>query len=254
MSERALRISKGFTLLEMLGVLAIMAILLSIMAPAVIGRIKEAKREAERKNLEAIGRGIELYLQKNRAWPGSLAALSPEYVPFASTQLTANSNGYPRYYVVHPNVSSLDNATGLSESQLADARFLLISHLSQDAAPSITTGAQFESWWDTDETATADLLMYRGHVGHLFILLSLSADGAGGSYAIDGSATNSGGGTLPVHTKYHLLGTSVGLDEASTYASPEVTFSLTEATGYRFDPDCAAGSKWRVISSGCYPG
>lgn len=244
----------GFTLVELIGVIAVLAILASLVTPPLIGQLKAAKRDAEAHNLSAIAEGISVYLRQNKAFPGTLAALSPDYVPIPSGQLTANANGFARYYVVQPNVSGFTNATGLAPTQLADARFLLISDLSQNANPTITNDAQFETWWNTDETATPDLKIHRGHVGGLFHLLSLSADGVGGSYSIDGTATNSGGGTLALHVQYHLVGTSIGLDEAGTYSTPEVQFTLTGEAGYQFDPDCPAGSQWRVISSGCYGG
>ena len=124
--------------------------------------------------------------------------------------------------------------------------------MTQDAGPTITNDTEFEAWWNTDETSTPDLKIHRGHVGNLFHLLSLSADGAGSSYAIDGTATNSGGGTLALHTRYHITGTPVELDEVDTFATAETQFTMTAEAGYQFDPDCAGGSQWRVISSGCY--
>lgn len=247
-----LRGNSAFTLIELIGVIAIISILAGMIAPNVIGRIKAATQEAEVQNLKVIAQGIELYLRKNRDFPATLSALSPEYVPYPTKQLTRNTNNYERYYFVQPNLSSFSNATGLTSSELADARFLLISRLDQDAALTEPNDAQFESWWGTDETSTPDTKIYRGHVGHLFYLISLSADGAGGSYSIDGTPTNSGGSTLSLHTNYHIAGTRVALDEANTYATPEVEFALTVQTGYQFDPDCTAGSQWRVISSGCY--
>ena len=251
-SVQRLSFSPGFTLIEMIGVLAILAILTSFIAPNVIGQLKAAKREAEEEQLAAIAKGIELYLRQIRAFPPNLSVLSPDYVPIALGQLTTNANGFPRYYFIQPNISSFTNTAGLGTTNLADARFVLITDLSQDANPTINNDAQFESWWNTDETPTPDLKIYRGHAGHLFHLLSLTADGSGGSYAIDGNTTNSGGGTLTAHLRYHLTGTTIGLDEANVYSVPETQFTLTAEAGYQFDPDCTAGSKWRVISSGCY--
>jgi prepilin-type N-terminal cleavage/methylation domain-containing protein len=242
----------GFTLVEMIGVLAIVAILASFIAPNVINQLKAAKRDAEDEQLATIAKGIELYVRQTRSFPATLTVLSPDYVPIALGQLTTNPNGFLRYFFVQPNMSGFTNATGLLTTSLADARFILITHLAQNVNPFIVTDADFETWWSTDETGTPDLKIHRGHVGHLFQLLSLSANGVGGSYAVDGIPTDSGGGTLVPHIRYHLTGTTIGLDEANTFSVPETQFTMTAEAGFQFDPDCAAGSKWRIISSGCY--
>lgn len=244
--------TSGFTLVEMIGVLAIIAILASFIAPNVINQLASVRRDSEEGQLATIARGIELYVRQTHSFPATLTALSPDYVAMALGQLTTNPNGFLRYYFVQPNISGFTNSTGLSTTALADARFMVITHLAQNVNPSITTDANFETWWSTDETGTPDLKIHRGHVGHLFHLLSLSANGAGGSYAIDGSQTASGGGTLVRHIRYHLSGSAISLDEANTFSVPETQFTLSTEAGFQFDPDCAAGSKWRINSSGCY--
>lgn len=236
----------------MIGVMAIIAILASFIAPNMIQQLTAVKRDAEEGQLATIAQGIELYVRHTHSFPATLTALSPDYVPAALGQLTTNPNGYLRYYFVQPNISGFTNAAGLPMTALADARFMVITHLAQNINPSITTDANFETWWSTDETGTPDLKIHRGHVGQLFHLLSLSADGAGGSYAVDGSPTASGGGTLVPHLRYHLSGTTISLDEANTFSVPETQFTLTAESGFHFDPDCAAGTQWRIISSGCY--
>lgn len=242
----------GFSLVEMIGVLAILAILASFIAPNVINQLKAAKRDAEDEQLATIAKGIELYVRQTRSFPATLSVLSPDYVPIALGQLITNPNGFLRYFFVQPNMIGFTNATGLLTTALADARFILITHLAQNVNPSIITDADFETWWNTDETGTPDLKIHRGHVGHLFQLLSLSANGGGGSYAVDGIPTGSGGGTLVPHIRYHFTGTTIGLDEDNMFSVPETQFALTAEAGYQFDPDCPAGSKWRIISSGCY--
>jgi len=244
--------SQGFTLVELIGVLAILAILASFITPNVINQLRGARRDAEDQQLVNIAQGIELFIRQTRSFPANLAVLSPDYVPVSSGQLNNNANGFLRYYFVQPNISGYTNVAGLDPAALADSRFLLITDLTQNTNPTIITDAEFETWWNTDETGTPDLKIHRGHVGHLFHLLSLSADGAGGSYDIDGTATDSGGGTLALHTRYHVTGTSIELDEADTFATAETQFTMTAEAGYQFDPDCPGGSQWRVISSGCY--
>jgi len=244
--------SPGFTLVELIGVLAILAILASFITPNVINQLRSARRDAEDQQLANIAQGIELFIRQNRSFPANLAALSPDYVSASLGQLTNNPNGFLRYFFVQPNISGYTNAAGLAPTALADSRVLLITDLTQNANPTIIADADFETWWNTDETGTPDLKIHRGHVGHLFHLLSLSADGAGGSYAVDGTPTNSGGGTLASQIRYHITGTTVALDEANTFGTAEIQFTMTAAAGYQFDPDCPLGSQWRVISSGCY--
>jgi prepilin-type N-terminal cleavage/methylation domain-containing protein len=245
--------STGFTLVELIGVLAILAILASFITPNVINQLRSARRDAEDRQLANITQGFELYIRQTRAFPANLAALSPDYVAISLGQLTNNANGYLRYLFIQPNISGYTNPTGLTPATLADSRFLLITDLNQNANPTITTDAEFETWWNTDETGTPDLKIARGHVGHLFHLLSLSADGAGGSYRVDnGTPVNAGGGILASRVTYHITGTPLALDEASTFGTAETQFTLTTDAGYQFDPDCTSGSQWRVISSGCY--
>jgi type II secretory pathway pseudopilin PulG len=241
--------SSGFSLVEMIGVLAILA---SFIAPNVINKLKAAKRDAEDEQLATIAKGIELYVRQTRSFPVTLTVLSPDYVLIALGQLTTNPNGFPRYFFVQPSMIGFTNATGLLTTALADARFVLITHLVQNVNPSIVTDADFETWWNTDETGTPDLKIHRGHVGHLFQLLSHSSNGGGGSYVVDGIPTDSGGGTLVPHIRYHFTGTTIGLDEDNMFSVPETQFALTAEAGYQFEPDCPAGSQWRIISSGCY--
>ena len=193
--------SPGFTLVELIGVLAILAILASFITPNVINQLRSARRDAEDQQLTNIAQGIDLYIRQTRALPANLAALSPDYVPISMGQLTNNANGFLRYFFIQPNVSGYTNDTGITPATLADSRFLLITNLNQNANPTITTDAEFETWWNTDETGTPDLKIHRGQFGHLLHLLSLSADGAGGSYAVDGTPTNSGG-AHPGFTSY----------------------------------------------------
>ena len=95
------------------------------------------------------------------------------------------------------------------------------------------------------------LKIYRGNVGKYFHPLTVTAEGNGASYAINGASTNSGGTTLPTRTNYHLTGTSIGLDEADAFSSPEVTFALTTMASYWFDPNCTTGKKWNPLQPNC---
>ncbi len=244
----------GFTLLELIGILAAMAILAAVLIPNAISRLYQQSLDTEQKHLEHIAKGVEVYFYKNLAFPSTLASLTPDYVPYPTAQLTDNERGYERYYYVHPTMDSFSNPSGLASSDVDDARFLLISNLTQDEAPTITNATQFETWWTTDESATPGLHIYRGNLGDGFYQLTITGEGAGASYQLNGTATNSGGTTLTTHTKHHLIGTPIKFDEADTYATPEVQFALTTNTAYWFDPNCTVGKQWNPLDPDCDSG
>ncbi len=250
----AARCAAGFTMIEVIGVLAVMATLMAIVAPTVLDQIDRAVEEAEVQNLSAIAEGVELYLRSTYTWPSSLSDLSPDYISMGTVQLTTNARGYPRYLVVHPDTSGYVNATGLAQSALADARYLLISNVSADAAPSISTAGEFDTFWNTNETSTPDLKIHRGHVASLFHLVSISAVGTDGSYRIDGTSTNAGnGGTLAMRATYHIRGTVIEFDEDFNFSPGNFAFgiSLANDVGYQYDPTCTAGTMWHVLGSSC---
>jgi type II secretory pathway pseudopilin PulG len=165
---------EGLSLIAVIGVLAVITIGLSLVTPALVHIWDRQHQETEGLQLHLIADGIHTYLEQNKAFPPSLASLAPDHVTFSAAQLTTNARGFPRYYAVHPAMVGLNNSTGLSAAELVDTRFLLITNLIQDAAPTITTPAEFETWWTTDESLIPNLHIHRGNVGHLFYSLAIT--------------------------------------------------------------------------------
>lgn len=242
---------QGLTLITLIGVLAVMTVGLAIWLPRMVPAVERHHRETEHHSLQEIRQGIIRYLIHHKAFPPSLIALAPDFLTFAQPQLTQNRSGYPRYYFVHPNMGSFNNATGLTASELPDARILLITNMTRDEAPTITNATEFETWWTTDESSAPGLLIVRENVGNQFHQLTIEQDGNGGSYQVNGTATNSGGGPLPFHNNFHLTGTPLEFDEAASFGSPEVQFGLTTPTVYWFDPKCMAGKQWNPLDPPC---
>ena len=232
----------GFTLLALVGILAMMTIAASVLLPNMVALQNQQVTNAELENLKGIAQGSKLYLRRNLAWPPNLAAHSPDYVPLDSAQLLQNPRGYPRYYQVHPDTIGFSNQSGMAASELPNARFLLISDLTQDATPTITNATQFDTWWTT--ATTPDLNIYKANAANLFHEVSLISAGDGGSYQIDGATTNSGGGTLADYSRYHLRGTVIALDESPAFATPEVQFTITQNVSYVYVPCLPSGIRW----------
>ncbi len=93
---------KGFTLIELIGVLVIMAILALIVTPLVMNIIRKARVAADKRSVDAYGRSIELaiasYLLDNGKFPTEISQLTIEYsgneVVCSTTQLNTDSSVY----------------------------------------------------------------------------------------------------------------------------------------------------------------
>ena len=93
---------KGFTLIELIGVLVIMAILALIVTPLVMNIIRKARVAADKRSVDAYGRSIELaiasYLLDNGRFPTDVSQLTIEYsgdtVSCETTQINPDSSVY----------------------------------------------------------------------------------------------------------------------------------------------------------------
>ena len=225
---------RGSGMIGMIGVLAVLSVMATTLVPNGIKTIHSQADSAGINHLTAIGEGVKAYMKAQKAWPPTLVSLSPGYVHFAGAQLTQNENGYLRYYFSHPTTSAFTNAAGIDAADLSDVQFLLITNLTRDEAPSVTTAAEFDAWWATDASATPGLFIYRGTLTEMFHRLKLIPESSGGSYQIDGTAINSGGATLSTHDRYHVKGSVIELDDQDPYATPEMTVSLVAEEGYTY--------------------
>ena len=93
---------KGFTLIELIAVLVIMAILALIVTPLVMNIIRKAKTAADKRSIDAYGRSIEIaiagYLLDTGTFPTSMDQLTVEYkgdeVVCSTTQIKSDSSVY----------------------------------------------------------------------------------------------------------------------------------------------------------------
>ena len=241
----------GLTLIAVIGLLAIISVGLAVFSTSMVRTWDQDTQEIESRNLQTIADGIITYLRQNKDFPDTLTALSPDYVAFSPWQVTHNARGYLRYYYVHPSMAAFQNSTGLASGEIINARFLLLSELSQDIDPTLTTPAEFEAWWSTDESSTPNLLLHREHTGSLFYSLRITPNGNGASFSIHNQYTDSNGGLLPAHESFHLMGTQIGFDENNIYTVPDIQFALTTHTSYWFDPSCITNKQWNPLNPPC---
>ena len=97
-----MKIKKGFTLIELIAVLVIMAIIALIATPLVMSIIRKARISADKRSIDAYGRSIELaiagYLLDNGKFPTEVSQLTIEYsgnkVECETTQINTDSSVY----------------------------------------------------------------------------------------------------------------------------------------------------------------
>ena len=102
MEKKNFKRVKGFTLIELIAVLVIMAIIALIVTPLVMTIIRKARISADKRSVDAYGRSIELaiagYLLDNGSFPTSIGELTIEYsgdeVVCSTTQLNDDSSIY----------------------------------------------------------------------------------------------------------------------------------------------------------------
>ena len=183
---------QGFTMVEMLGVLAVLMVLATIGAENVLESIKNARRDGEAQTLQTIAGAFQASIVQNQSLPGAsnwsdsvfaYLTISPDRV----TNTVANTQ---RIFLYDPGFSVGTNATsvppytqgnaGSVEPAMTNARCLLISSL---VGPLPTIGADattFSNLWNTPNygvpvgwtgawlSAGADLHIQRMNLRSLF--------------------------------------------------------------------------------------
>jgi len=76
---------KGFTLIELIVVIAILGVLMLIAVPRFTGTLNNAKKTADDATEKVIQSAVDLYRADNKTNPTNLAALSPNYLKSGTT-------------------------------------------------------------------------------------------------------------------------------------------------------------------------
>jgi type II secretory pathway pseudopilin PulG len=224
----------AFSLIEFVGVLAILAIIAAAAVPAVIKRIDIAAYNAESVSLKAMSEALIQHIVRSNNIPNHdtwVQAISAE-LPLAQTNIAATSRRWNRVFVVDPGIwcastlgsSSWNQAVGGISVAPTNARIMILSTLARELPVSSGMPANFQNIWDTPTRAKPstwttwsgrgeDVLIQRINLEPLFhrVLLLNGYIGGQGYYSINGSSPGpvpyGGAGT----NSYYLDGTILGL-------------------------------------------
>lgn len=255
MKRPAIRRRRGFTLIEMIGVLAILAILASVLVPNVLRTMDRAAVDAESLTLAALGEQVKLYAANNGAppaaatWSTELAALAD----LAAADILQNRRGIARSYLLDPAatpaprlmiLSSMRN--GLTVPAAGSVTATQFETLWQTADRTVPSTSSWSGWsaWQAVANAGEQLLIrrvnlagvYQAHPTAVTLTFNTTEATAVGTYAyrLPGASTSAGPYTI-VASRSFAPGTIVTLYSNGavnyTYAVGTVprTFDLEEA-------------------------
>lgn len=239
------RRQKGFTLMELIGVMAVLAILSAAMAPSVFELIDDAYAKQEQANLNALAEDLTTLLRteqvlpsSNRAaWSSALAAISD--LPVA--KVLSNPRGHRRTLYFDPQffTSSDSNFSGYSQTdglstQPPSPRAMFISDLNRNAPQPAMTSAVFNDIWDQAPGALVvesnDVKIARLNMSgefHRVVLVNAATSQTGFSLenGTRSAIAANNGTTDGIVTRYVISGSQLEL-----YGTPYPTGSLTTAS------------------------
>jgi type II secretory pathway pseudopilin PulG len=227
--------ARAFTVIELTGVLAIMALLAAAVIPNVIRRLDRAAWERETSDLSALTDGLlkSVLIEKRIPATNQIPAAIATYRNLSLNQVTTTPRGFQRAFLVDPNANINGNdlrsspfvqTNGVWANPPANARVMILASIARPALSTISDS--FNDIWNTPEggkpaswTGQAeDLRIQRLELGKSFYkLYLLNLDTNAGYYTFETNApissVTSAGGQL---TAYVLDGTSVKLYRGTT--------------------------------------
>lgn len=221
------RRANGFTLLEMIGVLAVMAILAGALAPNLIQLLDEGYESAERQSLATIADSLERSIRANKIIPSASATEWParvaEYSAISAGRVLENERGFSRRLYVDPRFwtntdqtfSTYQQTQGASSPPVAP-RMMLVSRLDGNVGQALNSHTAFQDVWEQTPSASIvegkKLLIQRIHLGPLFhrvILSNSSAQQAGFQLenSTEAAVASAVGGSDGIRTLYAIADT-----------------------------------------------
>jgi len=99
--------TRAFTLIEIIAVLAAIAILAAVIAPSIIRRVDRAAWTKETADLKSIADGYTQYIVRSKIVPGTdtWATDIASQMSLAPSSITTNSRRYARAFLVDTNLS-----------------------------------------------------------------------------------------------------------------------------------------------------
>lgn len=250
---------QGFTMIEMIGVLAIVAVIAALLVPISLRHLDQVASEQEMARLQALGGALQQSILRTRSipsptnWASVLAAQSGMDI----RSVTNNFRNRPRVFLVDAGGWCSTNlpfsqGPGGTSNFPASARVILMSSLGKSlpVATGMPTAADFNALWDAPPNTVPrggwngdpyDVKIQRVNLSPLFVRLVLSTynSATNGQFAIDSSATNQ----VPFNGgfgAYFIKGTTLKLFTGRPTSALDSSQILNEDSSFVYE-----GGKWK---------
>lgn len=260
----------GFSLLEVIGVLAVLAILAMALVPVAIHGYDRAARERESRALETLCEGLRTCILRSQSIPHAtnFAPVIADEIGWELSAVLTNPRKQTRAFLIDPAVTATlpipfaQTYQGVTATLQPGLGVLFISSTGQPLPPAVTTGfatssAAFSNIWNTADGAipsgwswsgrAEDLRIVRLDLESLFIPLILNYDTYTvsvtnqGRFTIGGSTTNVLP-AVPAYSASYLRGSTLGLHHHSaTTNSLQVQEVLQHPMSFVYERDAWRG-------------
>ena len=260
--------NSGFTLLEMVGVLAIISIIASMAVPSIVERINRANSAKESKTLATLAKVLEERIVRDRTIPSEAtwAQLIADELGVPLEHVTTSVGQQPRVYLWDPSISVGGQTGVLPYTQSAagsaappqNMRIIILSSQFLPLPGSVQTGAaqtqeEFDELWNVPRGSVPEswpsAWMTRGdelHVQrlnltpllHQLVINDLTQSSTAQIAVDGGSATSVPSGGLAGH---YFKGTEIALLRDGAVASREL---ITQDLSFTFERGIWRGQLW----------
>lgn len=225
----------GWSLIELLGVMAIISVIALALAPALLRQIIQVNRNAEQEVLEQLAKGLKSAILKHHYIPDEkdFVAVIARELGWSEEKVRYNRIKQERVFLIDPQLKLGPNGSGLSYTQTwagsyapTNARVLFISSLSVPLPTTIKSGRaqseeSFEAIWNAglDQVPSgwtwsgegADLRIQRVHLEPLFVRLTLNNNySISGRFSVDEEQTDHELPSSPFE-RYYIISTRLKL-------------------------------------------